>query len=781
MNAPTPMRQLPDSAHFERRAWVVVGVMLLMLPAMLWLCLASFRQTHNSPVAWLPEHSQPRQALAAFAQEFQTEDMIVVSWVGCNLQDERLPEFAEAVSSRSEAELQNTNLAGTVLDGFHAVERLIYEAGLSRVEATERLQGLLVGKDGRTSCALLPTRFRGNHLRNETVDFIFDATREAGVADEDVRLAGAFIEGVAIDRTSTNSFKAYALPSALIISLICWLCLRSWRLAVAVLGVAGFCGGSIIAVLPLVGIKLNAVLVVMAPLIMVLSVSSGVHLVNYYLDEWRKGSSQPVAAAIAAGWWPCTFCTLTTAIGMASLVLSEIVPVRQFGALTSLAVLGSLGLMLLVLPGAMHWHLRTAGSPAPRKSGQHRWRGLVSVTARGWAPIVALGLLVMLMGGVGVSKVQTSVSVMNLLNDDHWLVSNYRWLEDRLGPLVPIEVLLRFDEDCQLDDVQRVEVVRLIEDAMHGVDELGSVFSGATFLPYVPEEGGGIHATFERTAFRREMPAIKEQLKATAWLAQAGGDDVWRISGRVPAFGNENYDQLMATVRRDVNHAVAHEMVDGLTVSYTGLAPVVSHAQKMLLDDLFRSLVAAVGLVALVLMFVFRSVRAGLLAMVPNMFPSVVLFGGLGLFGFPVDIGTVMTASVALGIAVDDTIHFLTWFRREHQRSGDRPEAIRRSFAHSANAMMQTTAVCGLGLSPFVFADFVPTAQFAWMMIALLGLAIVGDLILLPALLSGPSGSVLEAKPQDHRERESSGADTAVSSSTAYSVNKASHEHALGR
>ena len=780
MNAPIDPKR--DSARYERRAWLVAGVMILLLPAMLWFCWESFRETHNSPVTWLPNHSQPRQALLEFAEEFQTEDMIIVSWVGCDLDDTRLPTFAEIVSGRSDAMLEQTNLSGAVLDGFHAIERLIYEAGLSRVEATERLQGLLVGNDGKTSCALLPTRFRSNHFRNETVDFILNATREAGVADEDVRLAGAFIEGVAIDRASTKSFKAYALPSALIISLICWLCLRSWRLSIAVLGVAGFSGGTVIAVLPLVGIKLNAVLVVMAPLIMVLSVSAGVHLVNYYLDEWRKGSPRPVSAAIAAGWWPCTFCTLTTAIGMASLMLSEIVPVRQFGALTSLAVLGSLGLMMLILPGAMHWHLRTSPPAPPKAQAQQRWGSLVSATSRGWAPVVVVGLMVMLAGGVGVSKVQTSVSVMNLLNDDHWLVSNYRWLEDRLGPLVPIEVLLRFDEDCELDDVQRVEVVRLIEDTMHGVDELGSVFSGATFLPYIPEEGGGIQATFERTAFRREMPAIKEQLQASAWLAQANGDDVWRISARVPAFGDENYDQLMATVRRDVNHAVAHEMVEGLTVSYTGLAPVVSHAQKMLLNDLFRSLVAAVGLVAIVLMFVFRSVRAGLLAMVPNMFPSVVLFGGMGLMGVSVDIGTVMTASVALGIAVDDTIHFLTWFRREHQRCGDRREAVRRSFSHSASAMMQTTAVCGLGLSPFVLADFVPTAQFAWMMIALLGLAIVGDLVLLPALLSSPSGATLEAKKDARPDREL-GAEAAVGGPTTstYSVASVSHEHVMGR
>ena len=93
---------------------------------------------------------------------------------------------------------------------------------------------------------------------------------------------------------------------------------------------------------------------------------------------------------------------------------------------------------------------------------------------------------------------------------------------------------------------------------------------------------------------------------------------------------------------------------------------------------------------------------------------------------------------------------------------------------------MQTTAVCGLGLSPFVFADFVPTAQFAWMMIALLALAIVGDLILLPALLSGPFGAAFTAKGDTETHNEAEPTVQPGASTSAYAVSRP-HEHALGR
>ena len=562
-----------------------------------------------------------------------------------------------------------------------------------------------------------------------------------------LHLAGAYVEGVAIDQASASSFRKYVLPSALVVSIICWFCLRSVKLAWGVLGVAGYMALVVISVLYPLGIKLNAVLIVMAPLLMVLTVSAGIHLVNYYLDQLRIGAADPVRTALAAGWWPCTFCTLTTAIGMGTLTLSEIVPVRQFGAITAIGVLVSLGMLMLVLPGVMTWHRRTTNSaPQPELDGSGIWNRASTLTRRGWLPITAVGLMLTVSGVYGVTKVKTSVSVMKLLHEDHQLVADYRWLEERLGPLVPIEVLVHFDNGCPLDDVQRLELVRQVEDKLHEVSSLDSVFSGSTFLPYLYEEGG-FGGSIQRTMLRRRMPKIKDELRDSSWLAANDERESWRISARMPAFANADYDRVLTDTQRKVNHVIAHQMTDGVEATFTGLAPVVSHAQQMLLNDLFRSLIAALGLVALVMTIVFRSIRAGLLAMIPNVFPSVLLFGGLGLMGIPVDIGTVMTASVALGIAVDDTIHFLTWFRREFHSTGSRPEAIKRAFGHSASAMLQTTAVCGLGLASFVLADFVPTAQFAWMMIALLALAIVGDLALLPALLASPLGRNFEPSP----------------------------------
>jgi len=175
--------------------------------------------------------------------------------------------------------------------------------------------------------------------------------------------------------------------------------------------------------------------------------------------------------------------------------------------------------------------------------------------------------------------------------------------------------------------------------------------------------------------------------------------------------------------------------------TYTGVVPLVYKTQRELLTSLRESIIWATGLIACVMVFVLRSPAAGVVSMLPNVFPIVMVFGALGWLGIPVDIGIMMTASVALGVAVDDTLHFVTWFGRGVRQEGlDRQSAVLLAYDRCATAMTQTTLIGGLGLAVFAVSTFTPTQQFGTLMITILGVALVGDLVLLPALLCGPFG-----------------------------------------
>ena len=197
-------------------------------------------------------------------------------------------------------------------------------------------------------------------------------------------------------------------------------------------------------------------------------------------------------------------------------------------------------------------------------------------------------------------------------------------------------------------------------------------------------------------------------------------------------------------------------------VVYTGVVPVVYKAQRTLLYSLVESIAWAFVLIAAVMAILLNpglsprdclrpknfvyGVAAGLVAMIPNIFPVAVVFGLLCHLGVKIDIGTMMTASVAMGVAVDDTIHFLTWFRHNLDTGMGRTKAIIMTYRRVGPAMTQTTIVGGLGLFVFALSSFTPTQRFGTLMLLMLGTALIGDMLFLPALLASPLGRLFKPR-----------------------------------
>ncbi len=209
-----------------------------------------------------------------------------------------------------------------------------------------------------------------------------------------------------------------------------------------------------------------------------------------------------------------------------------------------------------------------------------------------------------------------------------------------------------------------------------------------------------------------------------------------------------------------------------LQVIYTGVVPVVYKAQRTLLQSLANSIGLAFVLIAAVMVWLLNPGRmpleflrprhlacglaAGMVAMVPNIFPVLLVFGVMCHLGIQIDIGTMMTASVAMGVAVDDTIHFLAWFRENLDRGMNRIDAVIETYRRVGPAMTQTTVVGGLGLFVFALSTFTPTQRFGTLMLVMLAAALVGDLIMLPALLAGPAGRFFKPRTQARKSTDTS-------------------------
>jgi predicted RND superfamily exporter protein len=738
-------------------------VLLLVLattPVLAYGVREGMRGGNNDVRQWLPAGFQETQDYDWFVSQFGSEEMALVSWPGATLDDERLdrlaaglaPYVAADATVGPEGEASATPLFSHVLTSRQALDDLTGEPmNLSREEAIARLKGTLLGPDGQTAGMMVIVSEHGAADRHAALEVIYQTAEDyAGLTRDDIRMGGPTVESVALDVESERARYMLAVISVFVALAVAWWCLKQVRLVLIVFATALYCTALGVAIVHFTGGTMNVLLVMMPTLIYVLTISAGVHLANYYRDALAHGTpEQAPQNALKVGWLPCALSAATTAIGLASLAISEVIPVRMFGIYSALGLLASVPILLLCVPAGLQlWPVRRAEMadddmvpevPPGRAAAMAAWVG------RRHRSITVVGLVAMAVAAVGVTQVETSVDLLNLFSPEARIIRDYQWLEQHLGPLVPVEVVVRFRTNESIGMVERMLLVEQIEQALDAMPAVGGTMSAATFAPPLPL-GAGI---LQRRAFDRRLEQHRDYFIGVQYLQEAGDAELWRVSARVAALDGPDYGRFIDDVVERVEPILTEyaqasgEQVDAV---YTGIVPLVYKAQRTLLNDLMTSFATAFVIVGCVMIVLLRSVTAGLVAMIPSIFPALIAFGAMGHVGRLVDIGSMMTAAVALGIAVDDTIHFLSWFRRGLAQRLSRWHAISLAYQRCAGAMSQTTLICGLGLLVFAFSGFVPTSRFAWLMATMLALALVGDLLLLPALLSGRLGRLFDRR-----------------------------------
>jgi hypothetical protein len=732
----------PSAARLFRLA---VASSLLLAAAVPWVAraaIAMLAAESTIPFDWVPAAFPARRDYARFTAEFGSGDVVVASWPGCTLTDSVAERFAAvATGPAAPCDAAGRPWFDAVTSGREALERLVAPPlALDRDEAVARLQGVVVGPDGRRTCAIVGFTREGLADRRRSVAWIRATLGElAGVEGDDLHLAGPVIDNVAVDAASGESLQVYGGPAAAIIFVLTWLALRSLRYAIVVFVLSLTCVGISFASLSLWGDRMNPVLIVMPLLVLTLGVSGGIHLVNYLVEEYRRGPARGAAwRAVRVAWLPCSLSAGTTAVGLGSLVVSELEPIRTFGFHAAMGVLGTLGVLFLVLPGIFaRWPIRRRLGATTGPGPAHRWARAITDHAGAITAATAVSLVA---AGLGVPGIRTSVGIDTLFTPSSRLIRDYAWLEREIGPLVPVEVVVRFAADSGLRAAERLDVVSEIGAALRELPPVAGITSAALFVPDMPAATGA-RAAARKAVLARKLEASLAQLAEMKLVRLEDGAQLWRVTARTSALAGLDYGDLLAEVRGVVEPVVARHggAERGISAAYTGAMPLINAIQKTLLRDLFTSFLSALGVITLVMMAVEGGVIAGLVAMIPNVFPMVLLFGILGWTRVALDIGSVMTASVALGMAVDGTFHFLTFFRhalRGPATAGGRVAAVHDAYRHSAGALAQSALVCGIGILAFAASPFAPTRRFAWMLSLLVFAALVGDLVVLPALLT---------------------------------------------
>lgn len=882
----------------------------------------------------------------------------------------------------------------SVASGPEAVKQMAREGGplqvgdvseeMAKEMAIKRLTGSLFGPDGKQTCLILALdsvarkdlkRVAGHGTLGTPKGRLLEiATTQCGLSMDDIRMGGPAVDNVAIDEEGQSTLINLIGWSALIGLILSYISFRSFK----VTGLIFFTGGiSAVTSLAIVFWGFNdspdAVLMSMPSLVYVMGLAGAVHVINYYRDAVIEGGYEAAAErALKHSFLPCFLCNFTTALGLISLLTSNITPIRKFGFYSALGVMSTLFLLYLFLPAALQlWPLKFKIKSAEERSQSDEntyfqnmaiWRPWVSFIGRNWGGVLTGCLLLFFGLGYGCFLIKTDVQLLKMFHKDARIIADYRWMEQNLGKLVPVELVVRIDpkiirpvrdtattdpqdlakEQFQYNFLERMEICDHIQRSLsdvfgkQGADMLGPGLSAVTFGPELPEPSGNWRSV--RGTMARKLEENREEFLKTDYLRidttpSHEGSELWRVSLRLNAmdvdygqfigdlkqavepvmYGYHYRDQILskisearggagfrrsedfdaakilivgasnprakekakseaplpgkpgevivdskkiftetlcdllinagtrtvwvdanspnfaeATAKEKLNaydcvvvldktvgfdliaaqkqarlfvNASAHNYVadellakgelqtteaakrnDPISVIYTGVVPVVYKAQRTLLESLIESFAWTFVTVAITMMVLLRdwqggwavsnwiNFRGGFMAMLPNLFPIALVFGFIGWKGILVDIGTMMTASIALGIAVDDTVHFLEWFRSAYMRGMNRVDATLDAFGRVGTAMVQTACVGGLGLSVFALSSFTPTQRFGTMMLVMLFVALAGELILMPALLASPLGKYFVPKRCWHHPPKTSGASAASSAPTSIPV-----------
>ncbi len=717
--------KLAELLYRRRRATlaIVFAVTVLALPQLLGL------GTDNALEAWIDHDSEAWQQYQGFLDTFGSEEFILVVYplpqeVGLafleRLTDLRF-ELEEIAGVR-----RVDDLAG-VYGRFFSVHGL---EAFRRELASPFLKNVLVSADQRLAATWVHLETGGTHQRERIATAVEEAVERAPPGGE-VHLAGSPILNAALDRASRRASRTL-FPLVFVLSaVVLWVFFR--RLGAIVVPFVSVGAGIVwtLALLKLLGGTLDMVTVALPPLVWVLGLSTSIHLLVAHEVQRKRGASaeEAVRRTLAELVRPCAMSAVTTAIGFASLVLSSMPPVRQLGAFAALGILLCLASNFLLFPSLVRGS-RKEKSDKDQVEASHFSGALADWLVRRPRTALAVSALPLLILGIGIVRLRVESNPIEFFRHDAPIVHVYKdVLADFTGPY-SLEVVLTPPSPVASAKV----FIRLagIVDAMEAEPGVARVVSAVDLVRRAHQEnaGGGGEGYRVPTGEEAFADAWERLAAAEDELRPLVSDGEVRLSVVARPMGSQAHRRLVETVEAHLAEAVA-----SWQPRLTGIVALLVDMQDQLVQSQIRSFGLAFLLIGAVMAALLRRGAYALAASGPNLLPIVFALGVLGLFDVPLNAATIMIAGIALGIGVNDTIHFLERYRRA-RRSGEVAEdAVTTTLAAVGRPMVVTSVVAALGFLMLLFSEFVPLFHFGLLTAVTVWAALLGDLVMLPALL----------------------------------------------
>ena len=654
----------------------------------------------NSLAAWYPANDPELLRYRKFQETFGSDEIIVV-----------------AVSTTAAAGFDSE----TGLDDIAAMTDLLLDVpGIASVtslvtvpQSLASARGRLLSADRRTT-ALVAQLLLGVDIEQQRSRILADIRQGLQPYADDAKLGGYGVIFEALNEASTTGSAVLILVAHLVMVAVLSLSLRRAIPVLATLLAVALATSWTMAIYVATGHALNMVTMVLPTLVLVIGTADCLHIIRG-VDLAQGSAADKAVAGLVHMLGPCFLTTITTAAGFLGLTASSLPVIDELGWFGALGVCVAFLAALVVVPLVMSFERPRDTVRTPRLSRVAS--GLFEHSVRRPGATVAVFAVLIAAGFAGMSQINADTDSIGYLKPDHRARKDSDFIENTIGPYVPLEFVIT--ADSALLSVDNLRAIRQWQDAATRATAVGWSWSLVDALNIT---AGAAGAWPEAAEIDRRLARMRRFSPVTA-RAMLSDDGQYRVSFGAPVMSAAAVRKLT----RDVLDLAV--LPAGLRVASAGYSPLYTRIVDEIVTSQVRGFATALLLIAVVLGVAMRSWTRALLAIPANAVPVVLALGLMGATGIPLDVASATIASVILGLVVDDTVHLL-----RPTAQGSVLRSMRRAAGLHGGTLIRTTIVLAAGFLVLGLADIRSIAWFGVLTAFAVTVAVVADLTLLPAL-----------------------------------------------
>ena len=561
-----------------------------------------------------------------------------------------------------------------------------------------------------------------------------------------------------------SEISTFVILALIITSIIFFLFFRSYRatfisLFVVMIGVVWTVGilGLFITNTPPGDFEISVLTGLIPPLIIVIGIPNCIFLINKYQHEVNKhGNKAKSLQKVITKIGNATLMTnVTTASGFATFIITNSKLLKEFGIVASLSILAIFILCILIIP------IIYSFLPIPEeKHLEHLNRTWINslgdwiekTVKKSKINIYIISVLLLVTSIIGIYQIRISGSIIDDMPQKADWFDDIMFYEKEFNGIMPLEILINTKRKKGVTKLSTIKKMSKIEDVILEIPELSKPISMVSLVKYSKQ------AYYNGNPKYYQVPTSQENSFILSYAKNStSGSDVDLIKNyvdstgqytRITAFMKDMEIEKMEEIEKKLNYEISKIMPsNNFEVSITGKAYLFQKGTKYLVKNLIISLSLAIFLIALLMAYMFRSLKMIFISLIPNLLPLIVTAGLMGYLGVAIKPSTILIFSIAFGIAVDDTIHFLAKYRQELiTNNWEVKKSVYNALRETGVSMFYTSIVLFFGFSVFTVSNFGGTVALGALVSATLLFAMLSNLLLLPSMLLSLEGSIANEK-----------------------------------